>query len=367
MDGRAKRRKSAGYGQSHQGDVVLDLDETRAHTVSGGNQKVINPLDHVNSVRNTRRRRYSGREQCISVVTSPAEPDVEEISVKEEAIRDTATHDQLGDGPTSAHDAVEKTNERCDDTVIVAENGCENEEGVQDREIPTERGTTGKQHAGWSHGDMITLFPLLSQFGMVAPPSSSPISIPSTSGLSGHMPIINAEGLACMMNQASNSVPPSKLMHNDTQAIFQQHLHLFPPQKDTGDRKDLEKSVQDLSRYKRHLAVPTKSSKAVANSSSGHFTSIYRGVTKHRLTGRYEAHFWDSSYIRPQTGKRGRSKGRQIYLGGFSDEAEAAHAYDKIALVYLGLNAPTNVSQKSCQYISLLFILFALLAYSQMH
>lgn len=29
------------------------------------------------------------------------------------------------------------------------------------------------------------------------------------------------------------------------------------------------------------------------------FTSIYRGVTRHRLTGRFEAHFWDSSYVRP--------------------------------------------------------------------
>lgn len=29
------------------------------------------------------------------------------------------------------------------------------------------------------------------------------------------------------------------------------------------------------------------------------FTSAYRGVTRHRLTGRYESHFWDSSYLRP--------------------------------------------------------------------
>ena len=31
----------------------------------------------------------------------------------------------------------------------------------------------------------------------------------------------------------------------------------------------------------------------------GVFTSLYRGVTRHKLTGRYEAHFWDSSYVRP--------------------------------------------------------------------
>jgi hypothetical protein len=32
---------------------------------------------------------------------------------------------------------------------------------------------------------------------------------------------------------------------------------------------------------------------------NGVFTSPYRGVTRHRLTGRFEAHYWDSSYVRP--------------------------------------------------------------------
>ena len=44
--------------------------------------------------------------------------------------------------------------------------------------------------------------------------------------------------------------------------------------------------------------LPTKSSKAVP-SGGGTFTSIYRGVTRHRLTGRFESHLWDAQYRRP--------------------------------------------------------------------
>ena len=48
-----------------------------------------------------------------------------------------------------------------------------------------------------------------------------------------------------------------------------------------------------------HPKYPTKSKKAVPCSLTGTFTSKYRGVTRHRLTKRYEAHFWDASYKRP--------------------------------------------------------------------
>lgn len=58
-----------------------------------------------------------------------------------------------------------------------------------------------------------------------------------------------------------------------------------------GGQQRLTKSL-----HKTH--VPTKSHKAVPSSITGTFTSMYRGVTRHRLTGRYEAHFWDSSYKR---------------------------------------------------------------------
>ena len=47
-------------------------------------------------------------------------------------------------------------------------------------------------------------------------------------------------------------------------------------------------------------------------------TSKYRGVTHHCRTGRWEAHLWQH--------------GKQVYLGGFSDEPQAALAYDIAAI-----------------------------------
>ncbi|XP_073294017.1 AP2-like ethylene-responsive transcription factor ANT isoform X3 [Primulina huaijiensis] len=67
----------------------------------------------------------------------------------------------------------------------------------------------------------------------------------------------------------------------------------------------------------------------------GQRTSQYRGVTRHRWTGRYEAHLWDNSCK-----KEGQSrKGRQ---GGYDMEDKAARAYDLAALKYWGPSTHIN-------------------------
>jgi len=57
-------------------------------------------------------------------------------------------------------------------------------------------------------------------------------------------------------------------------------------------------------------------------------------VTCYKRTGRWEAHIWDG--------------GKQVHLGSFADDVDAAKAYDRAALLLRGINADINFS--SCQY-----------------
>ncbi|XP_068649434.1 AP2-like ethylene-responsive transcription factor At1g16060 [Aristolochia californica] len=121
--------------------------------------------------------------------------------------------------------------------------------------------------------------------------------------------------------------------------------------------------------------------KSVPRESPPRRSSIFRGVTRHRWTGRYEAHLWDKNCWNESQNKKGRqgfrflkfwliqyvsnslnnvsdfsffwvpvplhhggpkSKRNAVYLGAYDDEAAAAHAYDLAALKYWGQETILN-------------------------
>eukprot|EP00884_Botryococcus_braunii_P023320 jgi/Botrbrau1/9672/Bobra.0201s0006.1 len=78
--------------------------------------------------------------------------------------------------------------------------------------------------------------------------------------------------------------------------------------------------------------LPQKQQRVVANkAATGKVrSSKYRGVTKHRRSGRWEAHVWV------------KELGRQVYLGGYEQEEHAAEAYDVAILKCKGRRVSTN-------------------------
>ncbi|XP_054814349.1 AP2-like ethylene-responsive transcription factor At1g16060 isoform X2 [Prosopis cineraria] len=84
-----------------------------------------------------------------------------------------------------------------------------------------------------------------------------------------------------------------------------------------------------------------KLQKAKSRSSSssaingGRRSSVYRGVTRHRWTGRFEAHLWDKSCWNNLQNKKGRQ-------GAYDNEEAAARTYDLAALKYWGRDSTLN-------------------------
>ncbi|KAK3128380.1 hypothetical protein QOZ80_6BG0460780 [Eleusine coracana subsp. coracana] len=103
-------------------------------------------------------------------------------------------------------------------------------------------------------------------------------------------------------------------------------------------------TVKSIKRRKREpsaAATVSKEEAAGEKSGSGNAakrSSRFRGVSRHRWTGRFEAHLWDKGTWNPTQKK----KGKQVYLGAYNEEEAAARAYDLAALKYWGSSTYTN-------------------------
>ena len=77
---------------------------------------------------------------------------------------------------------------------------------------------------------------------------------------------------------------------------------------------------------------PPRKRKKRASPARDALTSSFRGVSQHRLTGRWEASIWVEK--------------KQVYLGGYDEEEKAARAYDIAALRCKGPGARLNLGRE---------------------
>nr|GMC59420.1 AP2-like ethylene-responsive transcription factor At1g16060 [Ipomoea batatas] len=108
----------------------------------------------------------------------------------------------------------------------------------------------------------------------------------------------------------------------------------------TGDRRikrrrrDAE-NCDEIQTQKQQEVVETTTTTTLAAPPTVKRSSRFRGVSRHRWTGRYEAHLWDKlSWNATQ-----KKKGKQ---GAYDEEEAAARAYDLAAVKYWGTSTCTN-------------------------
>ncbi|GAA0173212.1 DNA-binding transcription factor [Lithospermum erythrorhizon] len=89
------------------------------------------------------------------------------------------------------------------------------------------------------------------------------------------------------------------------------------------------------SRAKRVRKKQQKPENSTRANNGNKRSSIYRGVTRHRWTGRYEAHLWDKGTWNNVQNKKGKQR-------AYDNEEAAARTYDLAALKYWGPDTTLN-------------------------
>ncbi|MFS7983263.1 putative transcription factor AP2-EREBP family [Helianthus anomalus] len=146
----------------------------------------------------------------------------------------------------------------------------------------------------------------------------------------------------CLQSLSLSMSPGCCSQSSSCVTISQQHI--TTPSGGGGGGDSVVQPVVVVVDVKKRRSEKVNQNKQIVHRKSldtfGQRTSQYRGVTRHRWTGRYEAHLWDNSCK-----KEGQTrKGRQ---GGYDMEEKAARAYDLAAVKYWGPSTHINFPLES--------------------
>ncbi|KAI9111377.1 hypothetical protein K1719_017067 [Acacia pycnantha] len=104
-----------------------------------------------------------------------------------------------------------------------------------------------------------------------------------------------------------------------------------------GKRRRRDSSLAILEVNEQSQEQQPQADRSTSTTTTVKRSSRFRGVSRHRWTGRYEAHLWDKGTWNPTQKKKGKQ-------GAYTDEEAAARAYDLAALKYWGTSTFINFS-----------------------